>query len=135
MKAIESEISGKEYPLIELESKLKPHGYAIGSGWDYDHGSFDYQLSNEGGYVFLRVPFEAIEGALDRDGCIVKLGEPFVLHHKYRTEKDQEEADITNMNAAFNQFQTPLEKDAEVSNDFIEAGKQRVGELERHLLS
>ncbi|WP_085522903.1 YugN family protein [Tuberibacillus sp. Marseille-P3662] len=134
MKVIESELNGQVLPLIELENILKPMGYAIGGNWDYDHGSFDYKIDDEGSYVFLRLPFEAVEGELDRDGCVVRLGEPFLLHHKYRTDNEQTDVDIGSLSASVNQFQTPLEKDAEMSDEFVDIGKDYVQKVEQAVL-
>lgn len=131
MIELESSIEGKKFSLIDLEDTLKPLGYSIGGGWDYDHGSFDYKIDDEDGYLFLRIPFTAVDGSLDQRGVLVEVREPYVLNHKYEGGLDKQ-AD-TNRNALMNQFQEPVEKDAEVDEQYIEIAKQRLKEVEQHL--
>ena len=38
MYEIPTKIEGKQYSLYKLEEALKPIGYSIGGGWDYDQG-------------------------------------------------------------------------------------------------
>ena len=57
---ITSELEGKTFSLFELETKLKPAGYVIGGNWDYDHGSFDYQMAQSNGYQFLECHFKRL---------------------------------------------------------------------------
>lgn len=77
-------LEGKQFQLYHLEEQLKPLGYVIGGGWDYDHGYFDYKIADDLGYQFLRVPFRAVDGQLDSHGTTVELGRPFLLAHKYQ---------------------------------------------------
>ncbi len=104
MIEIESNIEGKHYSLYKLEQTLKPKGYTIGGNWEYDRGFFDYKMGNDNGYQFLRIPFFAVDGQLDSHNTTVKFGRPFVLSHVYQSGID-ETANISNVTAAFNQFQ------------------------------
>ena len=131
---ITSDLEGKTFSLFELETKLKPKGYVIGGNWDYDHGSFDYQIDNSDGYQFLRVPFQAIDGSLDQDGVIVKILRPFLISHKYEDDTD-DEGNIGNLSASFNQFSSPENPDADFPDNYISYGKTLVRELEKVLLS
>ncbi len=88
MIEIPSQLEGRQFDLYKLEQKLKPVGYSIGGSWDYDHGSFDYKISDDGGYQFLRLPFTAVDGQLDARNCTVELGRPFLLNHVYQEELD-----------------------------------------------
>ncbi len=55
MIEIPSRLEGKQFQLYHLEEQLKPMGYTIGGGWDYDHGYFDYKIADDVGYqVFAR---------------------------------------------------------------------------------
>jgi len=129
MIPIESSITGKQYQLQYLEEKLKPKGYVIGGNWEYDKGSFDYKLSNEGQYLYLRVPFVAVKGALDERGTEVELGQPYLLAHQYESGID-ENAEHAGM---LNQFQSPADKDAPIPEEWVEKGEQLVRELEQIL--
>ncbi|KQL53216.1 hypothetical protein AN964_06635 [Heyndrickxia shackletonii] len=132
MYRIPSKIEGKQFELYKLEQELKPIGYSIGGGWDYDQGYFDFKMADDDGYQFLRVPFRPIEGALDSDGAIVELGTPFILTHVYQNDLD----DYTgsgNVSASFDQFAEPKDEDADTPKKYIDFGKELVRELENIL--
>ncbi|WP_332695678.1 YugN-like family protein [Halalkalibacter lacteus] len=139
MIAFQSAVEGKEIKLKELEDKLKPLGYDIGGGWEYDHGYFDYKIDEDNGYTFLRLPFQAIDGELDKRGVTVKLGKPFLLNHKYQEGLD-DNPDVFNglfrmaYNSSFNQFQEPVDKDAEVNQKYMPTARSLIEEMELTLL-
>lgn len=128
-----SKLEGKTFGLFDLETKLKPVGYMIGGGWDYDHGTFDYKIDDKDGYQFLRVPFKAVDGSLDTDGVRVKIMTPYLLSHKYEDGIDHE-GNIGNLSASFNQFAEPEDPDAEFPQEYISFGKSLVRDLEKILL-
>ena len=134
MKEISSQLAGKQFDLFKLEQKLKPEGYTIGGNWEYDHGSFDYKISDTDGYQFLRLPFQAIDGQLDSPNCTVELGKPFLLSHVYQQGLDNDHTHADNSSAAFNQFQEPVDKDGQIPDQFRDIGKTLVQELESILL-
>lgn len=129
MIQIESAIEGRRFKLYKLEEMLKPRGYTIGGNWDYDRGFFDYKMADDGGYQFLRIPFTAVDGQLDRYGVMVELGRPFVLNHVYQKGID---AGPTpgNLTASINQFAEPEDPDGSVDEKYIKRGKQLVQRLE-----
>lgn len=131
MIPIESQVTGKQFRLQFLEENLKPLGYVIGGNWDYTNGSFDYKLGDEDAYLFLRVPFTAVKGALDERGTEVEMNEPYLLAHKYQDEIDED----VRTAGTFNQFQSPIEKDAPFPSEYAESGRQLVKELEHVLLN
>ncbi|PFO04677.1 hypothetical protein COJ85_11640 [Bacillus sp. AFS076308] len=133
MFEIPSKVEGKQFELYKLEQKLKPIGYTIGGNWDYDHGAFDYKLNDEGSYQFLRVPFTAVDGELDNKGCTVEIGRPFLLAHQYEYGID-EHGDTGNFSASLNQFQAPIDQDANIAAQFIDQGKKLVTQLEASIL-
>jgi hypothetical protein len=140
MIALQSEVEGKEIKLKDLEDKLKPLGYDIGGGWEYDHGYFDYKIDEEEGYTFLRLPFQAIDGELEQRGVTVRIGKPFLLNHKYQEGLD-DNPDVFNgmfrmaYNSSINQFQEPIDKDAEVNQKYMPTARSLLQELELTLLS
>ena len=134
MIELPSKLEGRQFDLYKLEQKLKPIGYSIGGNWDYDHGAFDYKLNDEEGYQFLRLPFTAVDGQLDVRNCTVELGRAFLLSHLYEDGLD-DEASTGNFSGSFNQFQEPVDKDANFPNQLIDSGKALVAELERLLLT
>ncbi len=136
MIELPSKVEGKQFDLFELEQKLKPIGYTIGGNWDYDHGAFDYKIngSEDGGYQFIRLPFQAVDGQLDDNNCTVKLGRPFLLSHVFEANLD-DEASTGTFSGTFNQFQEPVDKDASFPQQYIEEGKALAQELEMLLLA
>lgn len=133
MIEISSKLEGKTFGLFDLETKLKPEGYMIGGGWDYDHGTFDFKIDDNEGYQFLRIPFKAVDGSLDTDGVMVKMMTPYLLSHKYEDGIDRE-GNIGNVSASFNQFAEPEDPDAEFPQEYIAYGKSLVRDLEKMLL-
>lgn len=129
MIPIDSTIEGRRFNLHKLEQLLKPRGYTIGGNWDYDKGFFDYKMADEGGYQFLRIPFTAVEGELDRRGAVVELGKPFVLHHVYQRGLD-DHVDVGNMTASFNQFQEPEDPDGSVKEKYVSMARNMIKRLE-----
>jgi hypothetical protein len=134
MIPIESAVENQVFSLEDLETKLKPLGLVVGSNWDYDHGYFDYKMSNDGEYYFLRIPFRTEIGQLDEPGVMVRMGKPFVLGHQYKSGTD-DEAVIGNFTASINQFQTPSDPDSDVPEEYVNQGNQFIKNIEHALLS
>ncbi|GAA0500238.1 YugN-like family protein [Salinibacillus aidingensis] len=134
MLQLDSAIENQVFSLNELENKLKPLNFTIGSNWEYDHGYFDNQLQSEGTYYFLRIPFNAEIGQLDEPGVQVRVGRPFLLGHQYASGTD-EDAVIGNMTAIVNQFQSPVDPDTEVPEDIQSKGDELIKTVEQALLS
>ncbi|MCM3457381.1 YugN-like family protein [Heyndrickxia oleronia] len=132
MYEIPTKIEGKQYSLYKLEEALKPIGYSIGGGWDYDQGYFDFKMANDEGYQFLRVPFTPVDGELDTRGVVVQLGKPFILNHVYQEAVD-DEAGVGVAAASFDQFAEPKDRDGDIPKKYIDFGKELVRELEQIL--
>lgn len=123
MIQIDSSLNGYKTTLYKLETALKPIGFSVGGGWEYDHGYFDYRISKEGSYYYLRLPFQAINGELGVPDVEVEVGAPFLLGHQYEDGIDKD-GEIGNISAAFNQFQSPIDKDMEeIPDEYQEQGK------------
>jgi hypothetical protein len=134
MIPIPSKIENEQFLLSDLEYQLKPLGYSIGGGWEYDHGHFDYKIDDGYSYLYLRLPFKAVKGELDRNGVLVELGQPFLLNHQFERGVDSE-IDSGTASMGFNQFQEPVDKDAKVDPKYIDKGKRLVAKLEEVLLA
>ncbi|WP_096436608.1 YugN family protein [Alteribacter populi] len=132
MIEVQSPLENQEFKLIDLEKKLKPIGYAIGGGWDYDHGYFDYVMNDESSYLCVRLPFYAAKGELDTRGVIVRLGRPFLLAHTY--ESGQDDDNTYDPNPWVNQFAEPEDKDDNFPGEWINTGKEYIKELEQVIL-
>ncbi|HET7615965.1 MAG TPA: YugN-like family protein [Bacillales bacterium] len=134
MIVLESKLEGIQKKLIELEDALKPLGYTIGGNWSYDHGCFDYKINEQDGYLFLRIPFAARDGALDRRGVEVEIGKPYLLNHKYEPGLDQEVGKGV-MSGFTNQFQEPEDKDDDIPERYAETGRDLLRDAEDSVLS
>ena len=133
MYKLNSTIVGEVFVLSEAENVLKPLGFSIAGNWDYDHGYFDYKMSDGPGYQFIRLPFTAIEGQLDGRHCTVRFGQPFLLAHQYQDGLD-DSAEPSVLSASFNQFAEPVDKDADLPAEYLAAGKGILKEAENALL-
>lgn len=133
MIEIESTLENQTYKLSELEDKLKPLGYVIGGGWEYDQGYFDYKFEDIDGYLFVRVPFRPVDGEeLDVKGVHVTLGRPFLLSHKYQKGLDD---NVHDPNPLLNQFSEPVDPDAEFPVEWVETGREYIRELEQVVIN
>ncbi|MDL4842550.1 YugN-like family protein [Aquibacillus rhizosphaerae] len=133
MIPLTSKLENLVIPLYELEKQLKPLGYTIGGDWDYEAGSLDYRMADDDGYQFIRIPFKVEQGMLDAPGALVRLGSPFILTHKYQDGID-EGAENGVFQGSVNQFQAPVDSDAEVPEKYAEKGKRLIEQIENILL-
>ncbi|MBB6450164.1 hypothetical protein HNR44_002147 [Geomicrobium halophilum] len=132
MLELQSQLTGLEMSVQDLERKLEPLGYDMGGGWEYDHGYMDYKIADDNGYQFLRIPFSATVGEIGNGNATVVLGTPFLLSHRYETGIDQ---GVTAYSALWNQFSSPEEKDGYVEQQYIREGVMLIRELEQTLLT
>lgn len=133
MITIPSAIDGQSFLLQELEQVMKPLGYVINGGWEYDHGYFDYKIDDTNGYLFLRIPVNAVQGSLDERGAAVRIGTPFMLRQVFRADLD-DYAEGGPFQSLFNQFSEPERRDAEIDPAYLDIGASLVKELEDVLL-
>ncbi|KAB8131825.1 hypothetical protein F9U64_13265 [Gracilibacillus oryzae] len=129
MYELESSIQNKIFDFNQLKEVLEHAGYSLSGAWEYDHGYFDYRLAKDDAYHFLRIPFHTLNGQIEDKNVAVKLDQPYILTHKYQNDVDAT-AESSVVQAAFNQFQTPVEKDADIPGEYIEKGKQVLAQLE-----
>lgn len=117
----------------ELKEALEPNGFALGGNWAYEGGSFDRSLDGERRTLWLRIPFEVVHGRLDPDapqpGTRVRVGVPYVLKHLYR-EGDDPGARYATFGAVINQFQTPEDPDASVSEAEVNEARRLLRQVE-----
>ncbi|PAD18782.1 MULTISPECIES: YugN-like family protein [Shouchella] len=136
MIALESTIEGKQYKAKELQSVLESLGYTLGGNWDYDHGYYDYKISSDNGYTFLRIPVQAVEGELGSKDAVIQVGTLYLLNHVYQQDNDEESLSGVVPAVAeglVNQFQAPVDKDGEVSDKYRSLAENLVAELEQTL--
>ena len=114
MIALKSKIEGKTVMYGNALKLFKEAGMDIGGGWEYDHGMFDtilYQRKET--TIYLRVPFQVLEGELDSPRTVIRFQTPFVIKHVMNIGLDEE--DSTTMTVSgLEQFQAPQDPDASI---------------------
>ncbi|MCY9588787.1 hypothetical protein PC41400_07225 [Paenibacillus chitinolyticus] len=136
MKALNSSLQETVEAFDNVRDYLHTFEFTLGGNWEYDHGSFDRYL-DEAHKVWLRIPFEVTEGTLDGDtdetDAMVKIGAPYVLKHVYNEGNDPE-AHMMTVSALVNQFQTPLDPDAEIESEWIGKAEKLMRDVEQKWL-
>ncbi|RNB60285.1 YugN family protein [Brevibacillus gelatini] len=128
MKKIQSSLPGTKATFGYFRESLEPH-FTL-ANWDYEHGYFDRSLDDKN-TVYLRIPVKVLQGELDSPDAWLELGEPFVLRHVYNTGVEEEIGYYAPVaSAVMNQFQEPLDKDAEIDPRWIRKAEAIVKELE-----
>lgn len=132
MIELNSALSGVRMEKSVVEDFLKPRGFTIGGGWDYDHGYFDFVFRKKPHYDVLRIPVAVKDGDFEQPSALLEIGKPIVLRHKYQTGIEEEKDATIGLGAGpLNQFQKPIEKDAEVDHQLVDSGMQLINLLEQ----
>lgn len=136
MIPLSSRLESSEQPFHEMKNTLEDHEFALGGSWDYIHGSFDRYL-DEAHKVWLRVPFDVVNGHVDSESAdsmaTIKVGQPFVLKHIYNEGLDSE-AHPRAVGSLVDQFQEPLDPDAQIEQKWIKKAKDVLYEVEQLFL-
>ncbi|MEH6937024.1 YugN-like family protein [Bacillus sp. JJ664] len=133
MYPLESKLENQTFVLNHIEENLKSHGFVIGPNWDFDHGSFDLLMANDHGYQYLRLPFKVTSGSLDVDGAVIQFKTPYLLTHVYNKGLDDNVGIEGNVTASINQFQEPIEPDANVPGKYQKKGREILKSVESYL--
>ncbi|MBD0380142.1 YugN family protein [Paenibacillus sedimenti] len=133
MKPLSSSLTQVQESFDSVRDHLHEFEFALGGNWDYDHGYFDRNL-DEANKVWLRIPFQMVTGRIEGDteatDAIVKMGTPFVLKHVYNEGLDQG-AEAETYGALIDQFQTPLNPDAEIEDKWVEKAEGLLKRVEK----
>ncbi len=136
MITLESSLENIEDVYCDLNEHFCKFDFCLGGNWEYKNGSLDKHLDQQR-KVWLRVPFHVMSGTFDGecDGCIavIKLGKPFVFGHLYN-EGLEDEASITVAGGLFNQFQEPIEQDAEVNPIWVKRAQEVIKQVEQRIV-
>ncbi|GBG06533.1 hypothetical protein PAT3040_01060 [Paenibacillus agaridevorans] len=132
MIPISSTVEGQEKKFTEIQALLTDRQFTLGGNWDYDHGSFDRALDGEN-KVWLRIPFQVIDGNIDSElsenNAQIQFQQPYVLRHLYNEGNDPE-ASVRVVGAVFDQFQSPIDPDADIEPRWVERGEAVMREVE-----
>jgi hypothetical protein len=133
MEILTSNLTHHEQSIASTMHVLHEFNFILGGNWDYEHGYLDRSLDEEN-KVWLRIPFHVMSGEFDGNAdhsqAIIRLGTPIVLHHRYNEELDTE-AKIHVVGALVDQFQDPIEPDADVEQHWIEVANQLLDRIEQ----
>ncbi len=136
MISLQSRLTDQVDELTDLKQFFADHEFTLGGNWEYDHGSFDRALDEEH-KVWLRVPFQVVSGTIDGSvedsETTVRMGAPYVLKHLYQEGNDQEARAMT-YRGLIDQFQTPLDRDAEVEKPWVDKANQVMREIEQQYM-
>jgi hypothetical protein len=133
MIPLSSRLNSRELVFGEIKNRLSGYDFSIGGNWDYKSGSFDRPLDGEAQKVWLRLPFEVINGDLDaetdNDDALIRFEQPFVLKHVYNEGLEQGVSPGM-MGGLVNQFQHPTDPDASVEQIWIDKAEQVLRQVE-----
>src|SRR5690625_2395762 len=128
---LHTNIESKRMTFDEAENYLKDFGCHIGGNWDYDRGMFDGILyRKDGKTIYLRMPFQVIEGELDNRNALIEFQKPFIIKHVVNLGIAKDSSALLSA-TGFAQFQKPLDKDGHIPNqsNWQEFGEDIVGEI------
>jgi len=132
---LQSSLEHIEVRLSDAKNQLGEHHFTIGGNWDYKHGCFDRSLDGEN-KVWLRIPFQVTQGSIDRERVDqqtqISFGTPFVLNHVYQ-EGNDEDARFMTYGGLMNQFQNPIDKDANIEQTWIDQASTLLRKIEKEL--
>jgi len=128
----DASIIGKTGEYGPLSKQFGQFDFVLGGNWDYDHGSFDRIVAEDGeSTIYLRVPFEVTEGELDAPDAKVVFGTPYVIKHVAQADTTLNEEGLDS--GLMNQFQEPADPDASLDPRWAEEGRRLVEEVSRSL--
>ncbi|MBA9026072.1 MULTISPECIES: YugN family protein [Bacillaceae] len=134
MIKLQSGIEGKQAYFGLVREIFNSFGCSFCSNFEYDQGKFDTVLWREGGEtIYLRIPFNVLDGALDHSNAFIEFGTPYVIKHVVNFGLDYDENSLLTTTTGLNQFQEPLDNDGYVRDKsrWKKAGEETID----HVLS
>lgn len=131
MLKLQTGIEGKKGYFGDVQKIFKDNGFTFCSNFEYDHGKFDTVLCREGGEtIYIRIPFDVLQGELDHRSAYIQFGQPYVIKHVINLGLDWDESSLLTT-TGFNQFQEPVDKDGKIvdKSRWEEAGEQQVQQV------
>lgn len=130
---LQSALENVEETFVHMNDQLSKFDFTIGGNWDYEQGSFDRQL-DEDRKVWLRIPFTVTRGSFDGESensdAVIQIGNPYVLRHLYNEGLDHS-ARMDVAGALFDQFQEPVDQDAEIDHKWVEQAEAILRQIEQ----
>jgi len=132
MIQLQSEIEGKRGHFGQLRNSFLQHGCSFCSNFEYDQGKFDTILYREGGEtIYLRIPFNVVQGVLDSSNTIIEFGTPYVIKHVVNLGLDYDQNSLITGTTGLDQFQNPIDQDGQIHDKsrWALAGEERIQNL------
>lgn len=131
MLHLETDMEGKQMTFGYAKKMLKEHGFVLGGDWEYDGGIFDNVMHRESGETFyIRMPFEVLEGELDKSNALIEFQKPFVIKHVVNVGLDKDVNSLLTT-TGLSQFQEPLDNDGYIhdKSKWQEFGEEAIGDI------
>ena len=128
---LETDMEGKQMNFGHARKTLIKYGYHMGGNWEYDSGMFDGVMHRDNGEtIYIRLPFQVLEGELDRNDAWIEFRKPFVIKHVVHVGLDKDEKSLLAA-AGFSQFQEPLDQDGNIhdKSKWQEFGEEAIGDI------
>src|SRR5690625_4018524 len=128
---LETDIEGEQMTFGYAQKTLEEIGYTMGVSCEYDSVFVNGVLHRKGGEtMYVRLPFQELEGELDRQDAWIEFQKPFVIRHVVNVGLDK----VSNSLIAatgFSQFQEPLDKDGYIrdKSKWQEFGEEAIGDI------
>lgn len=134
MIELKTNLVGNKALFGDASAVLGEHDITMGGNWDFDRGNFDAILNQDGSEtIYLRLPFDVVDGVLDEDTAMIEFGTPFIIKHVINIGLDDEDNPVLAA-TGLDQFQSPQDKDAPIVYDekWVTEGEQRVAQFADH---
>lgn len=131
MILLKSKIEGRQMYFGYAERNLKKFDFVMGGNWEYHSGFFDRILHREDGEtIYVRMPFQVLEGELDRDDAWIEFQQPFVIKHVVHIGLEHDPNTLLTT-TGLNQFQKPLDPDGYIhdKSKWVEFGEEAIGDI------
>jgi len=128
---LNTDIEGKQMYFGQAQNDLKKHGLFIGGNWEYHSGMFDGIMHRESGEtIYIRLPFQVIEGELDKADAFIEFQKPFIIKHVVNLGLDRDSNSLLTV-AGLSQFQEPLDRDGHIydKSKWEEFGEEFIGDI------
>ena len=132
MIQLQSDIEGKRAYFGVVRQLFDLNGCSFCSNFDYDQGKFDSVLWRDGGEtIYLRIPINVLEGALDHSNAYIEFGTPYLIKHVVNLGLDYDEHSLLTGTTGLTQFQEPLDKDGYIRDKsrWEMAGEEKITQI------
>lgn len=132
MLQLDSYLEGKRTNFGFIKDIFEPFGCFFCTNFEYDAGSFDSILHQDGGEtIYLRIPFFVVEGELDLRSANILFGKPYVIKHVVNVGLDFDGHSLVTATTGLSQFQEPLDTDGYIHDKsrWVQAGEDFIEKM------